>query len=175
LENPDLSTLPTASDESNASANLDLVNNNFYTKAYEQNQQIYLTQMVFKIVDASNNPIPGILVTLYSSPLQTLTDDNGYAIFKDIEAGEHRVEVAYLGKKVSKQVVISEPAVKNQEIAMQPIEIKVTDSGWPWWLYVIFGFSLAIFLYFGLRYCFWRRQLKIRWLFRKLKKRNAKN
>ncbi len=48
-----------------------------------------------KVVDTNKNPVEGVTVTLHSTPQTTTTDKNGVAAFKNVEAGDHKVLIAY--------------------------------------------------------------------------------
>ena len=51
-----------------------------------------------KVVDTDKKPVENAKVTLYSDPKETTTNENGEAVFEDIEKGEHRLVVAYKGQ-----------------------------------------------------------------------------
>lgn len=48
-----------------------------------------------KVVDTDKKPIEGATVTLHSNPQTSKTDKNGVAKFKNVEAGDHKVLIAY--------------------------------------------------------------------------------
>lgn len=48
-----------------------------------------------KVVDTSKKPVEGATVTLHSNPQTTITDKNGVASFSNVEAGDHKVLIAY--------------------------------------------------------------------------------
>lgn len=48
-----------------------------------------------RVVDSDGNPVEGATVTIYSVPQTAITDKTGTVTFKNMEAGEHRVEVTY--------------------------------------------------------------------------------
>jgi hypothetical protein len=48
-----------------------------------------------KVIDTSKNPVEGATVTIHSNPQTTKTDSNGVASFTNVEAGEHKVLIAY--------------------------------------------------------------------------------
>ncbi len=48
-----------------------------------------------KIVNSEKKPVKGATVTLHSTPQTTKTDKNGIAVFKNVEAGEHKILITY--------------------------------------------------------------------------------
>ncbi|MEI7962158.1 MAG: carboxypeptidase regulatory-like domain-containing protein, partial [archaeon] len=48
-----------------------------------------------KVVDTQNKPVAGAKVTLHSTPRDAVTDKNGVASFSNVEAGDHKVLIAY--------------------------------------------------------------------------------
>jgi len=50
-----------------------------------------------KVVDTAKRPVEGAVVTIHSNPQTTKTDKNGIASFEGVEAGNHKVLVAYNG------------------------------------------------------------------------------
>ncbi len=48
-----------------------------------------------KVVDTAKKPVEGATVTLHSIPQTTKTDKNGVASFTNVEAGDHKVLIAY--------------------------------------------------------------------------------
>ncbi len=44
-----------------------------------------------RVVDAAGNPLPNLLVELYSIVQRTFTDQNGYYRFENVEPGEHHI------------------------------------------------------------------------------------
>lgn len=50
-----------------------------------------------KVVDTKQKPVEGAEVTLHSTPRKATTDAKGIASFTNVEAGDHRVLIAYDG------------------------------------------------------------------------------
>ena len=48
-----------------------------------------------RVVDTEKKPVEGATVTLHSTPQTTKTDKNGVASFSNVEAGDHKVLIAY--------------------------------------------------------------------------------
>jgi LysM repeat protein len=48
-----------------------------------------------KVIDTDKKPVEGATVTLHSTPQITKTDKNGIASFTNVEAGDHKVLIAY--------------------------------------------------------------------------------
>ena len=48
-----------------------------------------------KVLDTNKKPVEGATVTLHSNPQTTKTDKNGIASFNNVEAGDHKVLIAY--------------------------------------------------------------------------------
>lgn len=50
-----------------------------------------------KVVDTNKKPVAGAKVTLHSAPKEATTDKDGIATFTNVEAGQHKVLIAYDG------------------------------------------------------------------------------
>ena len=61
-----------------------------------------------RVVDKKGIPIEGALVTLYSTPKESVTDEDGYAYFEDIESGEHKIVIAYEGYQEEQVIELEE-------------------------------------------------------------------
>lgn len=120
----------------------------YVARVYEQDGAVILSELRFRILDQSGNPIANLLVTIHSEPRQSRTDKNGVVVFADMPAGDHRIAFEYGGKSISKNIAISEPVVKNEEVQLEVINIQVEDDDkvFPWWGYIaVFVFVVALF------------------------------
>ncbi len=50
-----------------------------------------------RVIDEQGNPVEGAKVTMHSRVQETTSDKDGYAIFNNVEKGDHRVIIAYNG------------------------------------------------------------------------------
>ncbi len=64
--------------------------------------------VVIRTIGSNGQSITGAKVSLYSTPRSTISDDNGIAVFENIEAGEHQLIVAYRDKIAIQRLKISE-------------------------------------------------------------------
>ncbi|MFH1295379.1 MAG: hypothetical protein ABIH84_02260 [bacterium] len=51
-----------------------------------------------KVVDLESRPVIGAKLTMFSTPKEAFTDENGEATFENVEKGDHRILVAYKGQ-----------------------------------------------------------------------------
>ncbi len=66
------------------------------------------------VKDLSNNPRPNITITLYSNPVQAITDSSGIAKFTNVSPGKH-VVIASLGTfDKSTPITVSESTIPQQ-------------------------------------------------------------
>ncbi len=77
-----------------------------------------------KVNDDDKKPVENAKVTLHSTPRTAFTNKEGIAEFKDVERGNHKVEIAYDGYQGQQQLTL-EGEVKEFNIS---VEIKKTDS-----------------------------------------------
>lgn len=61
-----------------------------------------------KVVDDDNKPVKGAEVTLYSTPMQAVTTLAGFATFTNVEAGDHRVVIAFGGQTGEQKININQ-------------------------------------------------------------------
>jgi hypothetical protein len=73
-----------------------------------------------KVIDTKKDPVAGAKVTLYSDPKEAVTDKDGMAKFNKIEAGEHRLVVAYQNYEGEQQIFL------NADGSTRVFEIQIT-------------------------------------------------
>lgn len=97
------------------------------SKSIEKNLTSY--DVTIRVTNGQK-PVDGALVTLYSTPRQTTTDENGFARFDDVEKGEHEVVIEH--DKFSKRqsiVIGGEDENITLDIKVEPIQnIKESPS-----------------------------------------------
>lgn len=123
----------------------------FTTRTYEQGGRIYLSEVRFRILDQNGKPISGLLITLHSDPKQATTDENGIVIFKDVESGNHQITLEHEGVKVAKKVFIDEPKVKDEQVQLEVIDIRVSDNNFPWFILMAGILAVGIFAIYSIR------------------------
>lgn len=97
-----------------------------------------------KVVDEKKEPVLGASVTLYSTPREATTDENGVAAFENVEPGEHRVVVAFNGQSGEQKINITGDE-ETEEIDFT-IQIRQTSPFTnPWVIGVISALAFALF------------------------------
>jgi len=71
-----------------------------------------------KLSDSNNNPISGAIVTLHSQTQQGVTNSDGIAFFRYIEAGSHTVDIAYNNETVKQLLTIGGDPLHTYELAV---------------------------------------------------------
>lgn len=98
-----------------------------------------------KVVDEEKKAVLGASVTLYSTPREAATDENGVAIFDNVEPGEHRVVVAFNGQSGEQKINISGDE-ETEEIDFT-IQIRETSPFTnPWVIGVVAGLAFLVIL-----------------------------
>ncbi len=64
------------------------------------------------VLDENNKPVRGIKVTLHSAPREAVTDNDGVALFKDVEQGEHTATAEIDGAKREQTLTVSSDTQK---------------------------------------------------------------
>jgi hypothetical protein len=82
-----------------------------------------------KVVDTAKKPVVGATVTLHSNPQTTKTDKNGVAFFNNVEAGDHKVLIAYNNFE-GEQVINLTGEVKqfNLDIQVKPQNVFLNQN-----------------------------------------------
>ena len=57
-----------------------------------------------KVVDENSKPVQGTKVTLHSEPREEITNDQGIALFNNVEKGEHRILIAYQNQQGEQKI-----------------------------------------------------------------------
>ncbi len=94
-----------------------------------------------KVVDTNKQAVKGAKVTLFSTPRETTTDENGLAMFNDVEKGDHKVVIDYKGQ-VGEQPVTLDGEVEEFSFTVQ-IESKSPFTN-PWVIIVISILALLL-------------------------------
>jgi hypothetical protein len=81
------------------------------------------------VLDKNGKPIEGAKVTLHSTPRVAYTGVDGYAIFRDVEVGDHHVVVAYRGQSQVKPLTIAE---SNADVVANVKLQKISASNDSW-------------------------------------------
>ncbi|MDQ5969574.1 MAG: hypothetical protein QG593_91, partial [Patescibacteria group bacterium] len=99
--------------------------------------------VIVKIVDDKGNPLPFTKVTLFSKPREAITDKDGIAHFKDVEAGEHTIVVANNNQVGQQKITIGGKDVERYEYT---IEIKETNPFLNPWVAMTIGMLVSIII-----------------------------
>lgn len=114
---------------------LEKVEKVFETKMHKDDEQQIIETIKFQIVDANDDPIAGLPVTLHSDPQQTVTDESGIATFADVPTGDHTLLFAYADKEYEKSITIEDVQDDADLIRAEVVVIKVAKeerSYWAW-------------------------------------------
>lgn len=85
-------------------------------------------QVTIRVTDASGRPLEGVKVTIFSTPKTAVTDSGGFAVFSDVEAGEHTIVIEAPSGTTQEKLLVSAatPAlvtvVASQERVSSPSE-----------------------------------------------------
>jgi LysM repeat protein len=101
-----------------------------------------------KVVDTAKKPIEGATVTLHSNPQTAKTNKNGIAEFKNVEAGDHKVLIAYNNFEGEESINLTGDVkefdlnitVKQKAISLSPLAYGIIG------VMTLVIFSLAILL-----------------------------
>lgn len=84
-----------------------------------------------KVMDTKEQPVVGAKVTLHSDPKETFTGQDGVASFTDVEAGEHRVLIAYKNYEGEQSIYLTgDDATKvfNINITIEPKNVLLSKE-----------------------------------------------
>ena len=70
------------------------------------------------VLDSNSNPIPNAEVTLYSSPVKQMTDQQGTVAFTDVSPTRHLVVVKANGIETSKEITVTEDNLSKFTLTM---------------------------------------------------------
>lgn len=96
-----------------------------------------------KVVDEKKEAVLGASVTLYSTPREATTDENGVATFDNVEPGEHRVVVAFNGQNGEQKINITgDEETEEIDFTIQIREASPFTN--PWVIGVIAVLTIAL-------------------------------
>jgi len=86
-----------------------------------------------KVVDINKKPVEGATVTIHSNPQTTKTDKNGVAFFSNVEAGDHKVLIAYKNNEGEQSINLTgnvkefdlNVTVQQKAIALSPLAVGI--------------------------------------------------
>jgi len=96
-----------------------------------------------KVVNEDKKPVPGAKVTLYSTPREATTNQDGFALFEGVEPGEHRAVIAFNGQTGEQKINVPE----NGDVDEIDFTIQIRETSPftnPWVLGVIVGLASAV-------------------------------
>ncbi len=101
----------------------------------DESDVIKVPSVSLKVVGSDGQPIAGAKTILYSTPRTAITNENGVAIFTDVEVGEHRLVISYKDKIGIQRLVVeadgSTSSLTNGEGVSAPGEeltVSIQDS-----------------------------------------------
>lgn len=92
------------------------------------------------VLDKEGSPTPNAEVTLYSSPVKQMTNEQGIAIFTDVSPSSHLVLVKANGLETSKEIDVKEDNLSEFTLTLSPTTTTGND------LLTIFYLSLAVII-----------------------------
>jgi hypothetical protein len=117
----------------------------FSTEVFERNNQQYIGEVRFQIVDKDSRPIPNLPVTLHSDPRSGVTNADGVVVFSDVPTGEHTLVFAYGEEEVQKNLTIGDMKQSSGTVKGEMIVVVAQGDTVPLWAWgVIFGLSIAL-------------------------------
>jgi hypothetical protein len=85
----------------------------------EEKTNSNLIDVSIKVVNDKNIPVEGAKVTLHSTPKEETTNKEGIATFKNVEKGNHQVEIAYQGYQGTENISLNDKNVKSYIITVK--------------------------------------------------------
>lgn len=80
------------------------------------------------IVDSDKKPVAGVKVTLHSNPREAVTDNDGVALFNDVEAGNHTATAEVDGEKREQAVSVANDAKVVSVTIPKPVAAQNTTT-----------------------------------------------
>lgn len=100
-----------------------------------------------KVINQKLEPIKGATVTLHSDPKETTTDESGVARFTNVEAGDHKILIAYNNFKGEQSINLS-GNTKEFNLNITVTEQKVMFSRTAWIVMGIMSLVIVSLLFF---------------------------
>ena len=104
----------------------------YETNVFTFNGKKILQEIRFQFTDKNNGPIPNLEVTLHSETKKSVTDDEGYAAFNEVETGRHTLTFNYHNQNRKFAVNIPDPETKSGEVKIETVVIKVNEIYFDW-------------------------------------------
>jgi len=60
------------------------------------------------LADGDGNPLAGAQLTLFSEAKESVTDEEGIALFREVETGQHRLKISYAGKTTTERLLLNQ-------------------------------------------------------------------
>lgn len=119
----------------------------FVTSVIQKDDQQYIQEVKFRILDEFGNPIPNLPVTLHSEPRTGTTNEDGVVTFTEVPTGEHHILFAYADKEIEKAVTINDVKDPKGEVKAQVIEVMAVRDPAPLWTWIVMGLlSIALII-----------------------------
>ncbi len=96
----------------------------YRTALKPDNNRLLLASLHLRITDTWNLPVTNTPVVLFSTPKISVTDDEGIATFRDVETGEHTLEVHLPGGAIeTRQLIVEPPSGISPSELDQPLDV----------------------------------------------------
>ncbi|MBP7768484.1 hypothetical protein KA082_01470 [Candidatus Woesebacteria bacterium] len=96
------------------------------------------------VTDEQKRPIKGAKVTLFSTPREGITDENGVVIFKTVEGGDHTIVISH-NNAIGKRALTVAGEVKTIEVAV--VVTQQNPFSIPFLLILLIGIAIGIILF----------------------------
>jgi hypothetical protein len=101
------------------------------TKSDETSDQVLGVSVKIKVVDENKKPVDGAKVTLYSTPREATTNQEGIAEFEGVEPGEHRAVIAYKDQVGEQKINVPESGeVDEIDFTIQVTPVNPFSNSW---------------------------------------------
>lgn len=112
----------------------------YATEVFRKDDQQYIKEVKFQILDDNDQPLANIPVTLHSEPRTGVTNEEGIVTFSDVPTGEHRLAFVYADQEVEKNIEIQDLKQENGSVRAEVIVIKAGRDPIPAWAWVLICF-----------------------------------
>lgn len=130
----------------------------YATEVFKKDDQQYIKEVKFQILDDNDRPLANVPVTLHSEPRTEVTDEAGVVTFSDVPTGEHRLVFAYADQEVEKNIEIQDLKQENGLVKAEVIVIKAGKDPIPAWAWALI--SLLTVALVTISYLLYRKSRK---------------
>ncbi|MFH1671106.1 MAG: LamG-like jellyroll fold domain-containing protein [Patescibacteria group bacterium] len=144
------------------------------TTIYEKDGSILVASLHLNVYTTMGYPYRRTPVVLFSDPKVAMTNDEGRAVFHNVETGQHTLEIHVNGKLPEKRTFVLEPpaelhgaAIDILDVKLPTVRVLVDDPlydanegrGVPWYVWIILLMLTAANVEWG--WMMWRRRKRL--------------